>query len=86
MTISQPQDTEFAPFYAGYVGKVPPQGPTALLTDRYELTMVDAALRAGTHERACVFEVFARRLPAGRRYGIAPNAYSSSTSAANTHS
>jgi len=43
---------------------------SALLTDRYELTMLDAAIRAGTHERDCVFEVFARRLPGGRRYGI----------------
>ncbi len=43
---------------------------SALLTDRYELTMLDAAIRAGTHERECAFEVFARRLPAGRRYGI----------------
>jgi nicotinate phosphoribosyltransferase len=43
---------------------------TALLTDRYELTMADAALRGGTADRHCVFEVFARRLPAGRRYGV----------------
>ncbi len=43
---------------------------TALLTDRYELTMVDAALRSGRHEVPCVFEVFARSLPLGRRYGI----------------
>lgn len=43
---------------------------TALLTDRYELTMIDAAIRAGTHDRPCVFEAFARRLPEGRRYGI----------------
>ncbi|MBC7723462.1 MAG: nicotinate phosphoribosyltransferase [Burkholderiaceae bacterium] len=43
---------------------------TALLTDRYELTMIDAAIRAGTHDRRCIFEVFARRLPDGRRYGI----------------
>jgi len=43
---------------------------TALLTDRYELTMVDAALRDGTAERHSVFEVFARRLPGGRRYGV----------------
>jgi nicotinate phosphoribosyltransferase len=42
----------------------------ALLTDRYELTMVQAALRAGTADRRCVFEVFARRLPEGRRYGV----------------
>ncbi len=43
---------------------------TALLTDRYELTMIDAAMRSGTADRACVFEVFARRLPEGRRYGV----------------
>ncbi|MEQ1734994.1 MAG: nicotinate phosphoribosyltransferase [Rhodoglobus sp.] len=43
---------------------------TALLTDRYELTMLDAALRNGTHDRECVFEVFTRRLPEGRRYGV----------------
>ena len=44
-------------------------GP-ALLTDRYELTMVAAALADGTADRRCVFEVFARRLPHGRRYGV----------------
>jgi nicotinate phosphoribosyltransferase len=44
-------------------------GP-GLLTDRYELTMLRAALRDGTAERHCVFEVFARRLPEGRRYGV----------------
>ena len=43
---------------------------TALLTDRYELTMIDAALKGGHAERACVFEVFARRLSGGRRYGV----------------
>jgi nicotinate phosphoribosyltransferase len=42
----------------------------ALLTDHYELTMLSAALRDGTAERRCVFEVFARRLPTGRRYGV----------------
>ena len=47
---------------------------SALLTDRYELTMLDAAIRAGTHDRDCVFEVFARRLPGGRRYGIVAGA------------
>ncbi|MDP9429419.1 MAG: nicotinate phosphoribosyltransferase [Actinomycetota bacterium] len=46
-----------------------PTGP-ALLTDRYELTMVAAALANGTADRDCVFEVFARRLPHGRRYGV----------------
>ena len=43
---------------------------TALLTDQYELTMLDAAIGSGRHERACVFEAFARRLPDGRRYGV----------------
>ncbi len=43
---------------------------TALLTDRYELTMVDAALRDGTAHRRCVFELFGRRLPGGRRFGV----------------
>ena len=43
---------------------------TGLLTDRYELTMLDAALRDGTARRRCTFEVFARRLPDGRRYGV----------------
>jgi nicotinate phosphoribosyltransferase len=41
-----------------------------LLTDQYELTMVNAALRDGTASRSCVFEVFTRRLPTGRRYGV----------------
>src|SRR3954452_21792738 len=55
-------------------GTMPNPGPTppapALLTDRYELTMVGAALADGTADRKCVFELFARRLPHGRRYGV----------------
>ncbi|GAQ58173.1 nicotinate phosphoribosyltransferase [Streptomyces acidiscabies] len=43
---------------------------TALFTDQYELTMLRAALKAGTAERRSVFEVFTRRLPEGRRYGV----------------
>lgn len=43
---------------------------TALFTDHYELTMLQAALRSGAAHRRCVFEVFTRRLPAGRRYGV----------------
>ncbi|GAA1512001.1 nicotinate phosphoribosyltransferase [Agromyces terreus] len=45
-------------------------GSAALFTDRYELTMVDAALRDGTAHRESLFEAFARRLPDGRRYGV----------------
>ena len=41
-----------------------------MLTDRYEVTMLSAALREGTAAVPCVFEVFARRLPHGRRYGV----------------
>jgi nicotinate phosphoribosyltransferase len=43
---------------------------TALLTDHYELTMLDAARHSGQWETQCVFDVFTRRLPAGRRYGV----------------
>ncbi|WP_137845116.1 nicotinate phosphoribosyltransferase [Microbacterium sp. 2FI] len=43
---------------------------TALLTDRYELTMLEAALRDGTADRRCVFELFGRRLSGGRRFGV----------------
>ena len=46
------------------------RGSPGLLTDHYELTMVGAALKDGTASRHCVFEVFARRLPPGRRYGV----------------
>jgi nicotinate phosphoribosyltransferase len=45
-------------------------GSTALLTDRYELTMLAGALRSGAAARRAVFEVFARHLPHGRRYGV----------------
>jgi nicotinate phosphoribosyltransferase len=43
---------------------------TALLTDHYELTMLQAALAGGTAGRRSVFEMFPRRLPEGRRYGV----------------
>jgi len=43
---------------------------TALLTDHYELTMLQAALAGGTAHRRSVFELFGRRLPEGRRYGV----------------
>jgi nicotinate phosphoribosyltransferase len=42
----------------------------ALLTDKYELTMLAAALRDGSAHRQTSFELFARRLPDGRRYGV----------------
>src|SRR5690606_14970278 len=43
---------------------------TALLTDRYELTMLEASLQSGAAHRRSVFEVFSRRLSGGRRYGV----------------
>ena len=43
---------------------------TALFTDHYELTMLQGALQSGTVDRRAIFEVFARHLPQGRRYGV----------------
>ncbi len=43
---------------------------TGLLTDKYEFTMLAAALQDGTAHRRTTFELFARRLPDGRRYGV----------------
>ena len=47
-----------------------PVPTTALLTDHYELTMLQASLAGGTAHRRSVFELFPRRLPEGRRYGV----------------
>ena len=43
---------------------------TALFTDHYELTMLKAALGSGIAHHRSVFELFARSLPPGRRYGV----------------
>ncbi|MFZ0218325.1 MAG: nicotinate phosphoribosyltransferase [Candidatus Dormiibacterota bacterium] len=43
---------------------------TALLTDQYELGNLQGALHSGVANRRAVFELFPRRLPAGRRYGV----------------
>ncbi len=47
-----------------------PSSPTSLLTDRYELSMVDIALSNGMASKRAVFEIFTRSLPAGRSYGV----------------
>ncbi len=47
---------------------------TALHTDHYELTALDAALQSGVAEHRAVFELFGRRLPTGRRYGVVAGA------------
>ncbi|WP_269079410.1 nicotinate phosphoribosyltransferase [Corynebacterium uterequi] len=49
---------------------IPRNRSTSLLTDMYELTMLEAALRDGTAHRRVSFEVFSRRLPNERRYGV----------------
>jgi nicotinate phosphoribosyltransferase len=51
-------------------GRIDEAVGTALLTDHYELTMLQAALHSGAAQRRAVFEVFARHLPHGRRYGV----------------
>lgn len=43
---------------------------TALFTDRYELTMVEGALASGVADQQVCFEVFSRRIPPGRRFGV----------------
>lgn len=45
-----------------------PSCSAVLLTDRYQLTMLAAYAREGIADRPAVFELFARRLPAARRY------------------
>lgn len=49
---------------------LPRNRSTSLLTDKYELTMLQAALRDGTAHRQSAFEVFSRKLPNERRYGV----------------
>ncbi len=43
---------------------------TALLTDRYELTMLEAALLSGRASCPATFELFTRRLPDRRPWGV----------------
>jgi putative nicotinate phosphoribosyltransferase len=42
----------------------------SMLTDRYELTMLSSFIEDGTVGNRAVFEAFARKLPAGRRFGV----------------
>ena len=49
---------------------MPSSRSTALLTDKYELTMVDATLRSDVADRHSVFELFGRKLPTTRRFGV----------------
>ena len=43
---------------------------TALMTDKYELTMLSSFVESGIAQHEGVFELFARRFPAGRRFGV----------------
>mgnify|MGYP006105008287 CR=1 FL=1 len=43
---------------------------TALKTDHYELTMLDALVQSGKSGNRAIFEVFARDLPLGRPFGV----------------
>lgn len=43
---------------------------TSLLTDRYELSMLQAFIADGSVDQRAVFETFTRKLPEGRRYGV----------------
>ncbi|HYZ02029.1 MAG TPA: nicotinate phosphoribosyltransferase, partial [Candidatus Binatia bacterium] len=47
-----------------------PIASVALHTDQYEVGQVQGALQSGVANRTAVFELFARRLPTGRRYGV----------------
>src|SRR5699024_6187498 len=44
--------------------------PTSFFTDHYELTMVDAARKAGTADASAVFHLFGRRMASGRSDGV----------------
>ncbi|HLH46480.1 MAG TPA: nicotinate phosphoribosyltransferase [Acidimicrobiales bacterium] len=68
MTTADPREADPRPAPGGH--PAPPARSTALLTDHYELTMLDAALQAGTADIPATFEVFARWLPPGRKAGV----------------
>ncbi len=41
-----------------------------LLTDKYELTMLEGFIGAGIQDRRAQYELFGRKLPTGRRFGV----------------
>jgi uncharacterized damage-inducible protein DinB len=49
MTIKRPDQSEFAPFYAGYIGKVPDSGPAVLLKEQIGIL---ETLRALSEDKA----------------------------------
>lgn len=52
------------------LSQMPPEGESALLTDLYQLTMMQAYFDAGMHGMA-VFEFFVRKLPPARNFLVA---------------
>ena len=54
MTIKRPDQSEFAPFYAGYIGKVPDSGPQPLMTQQIaELEKLRALAGGPGQPRVC---------------------------------
>lgn len=47
-----------------------PDTHIGLLSDKYELTMLEGFIEAGIQDRKATFELFGRKLPAGRSYGV----------------
>lgn len=47
-----------------------PDTHIGLMTDKYELTMLEGFLEAGIEGRKSTFELFGRKLPEGRSYGV----------------
>lgn len=47
-----------------------PETHLGLKTDKYELTMLEGFIKAGIVDRKAQFELFSRKLPQGRNYGV----------------
>ena len=58
---------------------------TSFKTDFYELTMVQAAFKSGAAIKKATFELFARKLPAGRKYGVVIGTYRAIEAIQNFH-
>jgi hypothetical protein len=75
MTITQPQETEFAPFYAGYIAKVSTMGPVALLETQLDAFDVlrhvpaDETNHRYAHDKWSVKEVVGHVADAERVFG-----------------
>lgn len=52
------------------VRRKPPEVHLGLKTDKYELTMLEGFIKAGIVNRKAQYELFARKIPTGRKYGV----------------